>query len=65
VLLLSLSAGMATAQHFTTPKDYAFNTKGDFAKYEPQIIQYTKYIEVASVSEQSEARHDANAFFLK
>ena len=63
--LLCLASVLALSQEFSTPRNYAFNTKEDFAKYEPQIIEYTKYIELAPVNDESNKRKEANAFFMK
>jgi len=65
LLFVLLSVGMAAAQQFTTPENYAFNSRDDFAKYEPQIIQFTQYIELAPVNDLSDTRKEANAFFMK
>jgi hypothetical protein len=65
LFILFLSSSPIVAQDFSTPENYAFKTKDDFTKYEPQIIEYTKYIVVAPVNDGSENRKAANAFFMK
>ncbi len=65
ICFLVLASTMALAQEFSTPQTYAFKTKEDFARYEPQIIEFTKYIEIAPVNDDSDKRKEANAFFMR
>jgi hypothetical protein len=52
-------------QTYEVPKDYAFTTKDDYAKSEPQVIGAIDWLQQTPFSEQPEKRKEVNAFLIK
>jgi hypothetical protein len=61
--LLAAPGGLR-AQEFSVPEGYAFKSKEDFAKYEPQILKCIDYLETAPLGSEAGKRKPANAFFF-
>ena len=66
VVLFALLAAPAAlrAQDFVVPDGYAFKSKEDFAKYEPQVLKCIEYLETAPLGADAAKRRPANAFFM-
>lgn len=64
VLLLVLAINFrVTAQSFEVPKDYRFRNKGDYSKYEPDIIKLADWMQQTPWTAQK-AKSDAAGQFL-
>jgi hypothetical protein len=49
-------------QSFEVPANYAFKTKADYAKYEPDVIEAVKWLEKTPLNQEDNKRKDVNLF---
>jgi hypothetical protein len=64
LLTVLIVPGALRAQDFTVPDGYAFKSKEDFAKYEPQVLKCIEYLQTAPLGADAAKRRPANAFFM-
>ncbi len=60
-----LAAGRLFGQAFEVPAHYAFRTKADYTKYEPEVIQAVNWLEVTPLNQQADKRKEVSAFLFK
>ena len=66
MVFVSLIAGPGTlhSQGFEVPKAYSFETKEDYAKYQPQILKCIDFLESAPYDGENGKREAANMFLM-
>ncbi len=60
-----LTAGRLFGQTFEVPAHYAFGTKSDYAKYEPEVIRAVNWLEATPLNQEAAKRKEVNAFLFK
>ena len=52
-------------QSFEVPKDYDFQTKADYAKYEDSVIECVNWLLATPINQESSKRKEAHSFLMK
>lgn len=65
MLLFVICVNQVKSQDFEVPKDYVLVAKGDYAKYEKDIIACANWMESSPLDKDEAKRKDANTFFMK
>ncbi|UOQ74460.1 hypothetical protein [Hymenobacter cellulosilyticus] len=69
ILLLALGlltcSGAALAQTYSVPTDYSFQAPADYARYDNQVIETVKWLEVTPQGKEAAQRQAANRFLLQ
>lgn len=60
-----LTAGRLFGQTFEVPASYAFNTKADYARYEPEVIRAVNWLEATPLNQEARKRKEVNVFLFK
>jgi hypothetical protein len=62
VLMIVGSFSQIFGQTFEVPANYAFKTKADYARYEPEVIQAVKWLENVPLNQEDDKRKQAYLF---
>lgn len=60
-----LSVGRLFGQTFAVPANYAFTTKADYARYEPEVMGAVNWLETTPLNREAAKRKEVNAFLFK
>jgi hypothetical protein len=60
-----LTTGRLFGQSFEVPANYAFGTKADYARYEPEVIRAVNWLEATPLNQDVAKRKEVNAFLFK
>jgi hypothetical protein len=63
--LVLMASHWASGQSFEVPSGYSFQTKEDFSKYEPQVIQAVNWLESVPLNQEVSKRKEVNVFLFK
>ena len=65
IALLLAATQIVIGQDFQVPKNYTFEKKEDYAKYEKEIINCIIWLEKTLINKQQDKRKEVNAFLIK
>lgn len=65
ILCIFSSFSQVAGQSFEVPANFSFQTKADYARYEPQIIEAVNWLENMPLNQEENKRKQVNIFLFK